>query len=94
LSALVSGLNTGVKRKLANTPEQLKDDATLTVRFPLQTSGRAPWARSAPVATLRLSGSRAWDASHGVEKYALISRQPCSLTISAKGKTGVAEKMT
>jgi hypothetical protein len=34
LSALVSGLNTGVKRKLANTPE-LKDDATLTVRFPL-----------------------------------------------------------
>jgi hypothetical protein len=34
------------------------------------------------------------DASHGVQKYALISRQPCSLAISAKGKTGVAEQMT
>jgi hypothetical protein len=46
------------------------------------------------VTTLGPSGARAWDASHGVEKYDLISRQPCSLTISAKGKTGVAEKMT
>jgi hypothetical protein len=32
LSALLSGLNTGVKRKLANTPE-LKDERNATVLY-------------------------------------------------------------
>jgi hypothetical protein len=49
--------------------------------------------RSAPVATLRPSGSRARDASHDIEKICFDFAAGLHIDDFCEGKTGVAERM-